>query len=109
MEKLRQSPFLVQPFDSRAAIECAQYLRKYGIRGKGPANPRSKIKFDWQIMAIAQVSNAERIYSDDDDIFRYGQKMEIPVVRSFELELDPDDRQLDLELPQTNENKESGK
>jgi hypothetical protein len=109
MEKLRQSPFLVQSFDSRAAIECAQYLRKYGLRGKGPENPRSKIKFDWQIMAIAQVSNAEKVYSDDEDIFRYGQKMGIPVVRSFELELDPDDRQLALELPQANEDKESGR
>jgi hypothetical protein len=67
------------------------------------------MRLPWQIMAIPQVSNAERVYSDDEDIFKYGRKMGIPVVRSFELELDPDDCQLALRLPQANEDKESGR
>jgi hypothetical protein len=89
----RRSPFLITPFDMRAAIECAQAIRKYGIKGKNPGNPRAKIKFDRQIVAIAQVTNAETIYSDDSDIFKYGQEVGIKVVRSFELDIDPDDRQ----------------
>jgi hypothetical protein len=101
IKRLHQAPFLVHPFDSRAAIECAQYLRKHGLKSKDPGNTRTKIKFDWQIMSIAQVSGAKTVYSDDGGIFRYGQKAGIPVVRSFELELDPNDRQLDLALPLT--------
>jgi hypothetical protein len=101
MKRLHQAPFLVHPFDSRAAIECAQYLRKHGLKSKDTGNTRTKIKFDWQIMSIAQISGAETVYSDDRDIFKYGQKAGITVVRSFELELDPDSRQLDLALPLT--------
>lgn len=102
VSKLHQSPFAVAPFDTRAAIECAQAISKHGIKSKGTANPRAKIKFDRQIVAIAQVSRAETIYSDDADIFAYGKQAGIKVVRSYELELDPDDRQhkLDLEAPQ---------
>ena len=39
---------------------------------------------------------SKSVYSDDKHIFGYGQKVGIPVVRSFDLELDPDDRQLGL-------------
>lgn len=100
VQKLQQTPFSVAPFDTRAAIECAQAVRKYGIKGKGQNNPRAKIKFDRQIVAIAQVAGADTIYSDDADIYSYGKQVGIKVVRSHELELDPEDRQhkLDLEM-----------
>lgn len=100
VQKLQQTPFSVVPFDTRAAIECAQTIRKYGIKGKGQNNPRAKIKFDRQIVAIAQVAGADTIYSDDADIYSYGKQAGIKVVRSHELELDPEDRQhkLDLEM-----------
>lgn len=104
--KLQQTPFNVAPFDTRAAIECAQAVCKYGIKGKGLSNPRAKIKFDRQIVAIAQVAGADTIYSDDSDIFTYGRQAGIKVIRSYELELDPDERQhtLDLEVaPQRQE------
>lgn len=96
--KLQQAPFVVASFDTRAAVECAQAVRKYGIKGKGQANPRAKIKFDRQIVAIAQVAGVETIYSDDSDIFNYGKQAGIKVVRSYELGLDPDDRQQKLDL-----------
>lgn len=98
VSKLQQTPFSVAPFDTRAAIECADAVRKYGVKGKGPNNTRAKIKFDRQIVAIAQVARAETIYSDDADIYAYGSKAGIKVVRSFELEMDPDDRQHKLDL-----------
>lgn len=91
--KLNQNPFSVVPFDTRAAIECAEAIRKFGIKGKGQANSRAKVKFDRQIVAIAQVSRADTIYSDDSDIYNYAKKAGINVVRSYELEMDPDDRQ----------------
>jgi hypothetical protein len=99
--KLNRPPFLVVPFDSRAAFECAQYLRKYGKLDISKTNPRARIKFDWQIMAIAQVLDVETVYSDDEHIFTYGQRTGISIVRSFDLELDPDERQLDLGLSMT--------
>lgn len=51
----------VEGFGPRAAIECAEMLRRTG-RGQGP---RSKVKFDHQIVAIAKVISATRLYSDD--------------------------------------------
>ena len=98
VSKLQQTPFNVAPFDTRAAIECADAVHKYGVKGKGPNNTRAKIKFDRQIVAIAQVARAETIYSDDADIYSYGSKAGIKVIRSYELEMDPDDRQHKLDL-----------
>jgi hypothetical protein len=95
---LNQAPFRIDSFDTRAAIECAETIRKYGSKGTGKENTRTKVKFDRQIMAIAQVCRAEAIYSDDSDIYRYAQNTGISVVRSYELDLDPADRQHQLDL-----------
>lgn len=98
VQNFQQSPFRIAPFDTRAAIECADAIHRYGIKGKGKENPRAKIKFDRQIIAVAQVERAEAIYSDDEDIFKYGAQVGIKVIRSYELELDPEDRQRNLNL-----------
>lgn len=98
VSKLQQTPFSVAPFDTRAAIECAEAVRKYGLKGQGANNTRAKVKFDRQIVAIAQVTRAETIYSDDADIYSYGTQVGIRVIRSYELEMDPDDRQHKLDL-----------
>lgn len=96
--KLSQSPFNIVPFDTRAAIECAEAVQKYGIKAKGKENPRAKIKFDRQIVAIAQVVRAETIYSDDAHIYNYGKDANIKVIRSYELEVALKDRQYNLNL-----------
>jgi len=93
---LQQSPFRVAPFDTRAAIECADLMARNATRAKAPANPRAKIKFDHQIVAIAKVEQVETIYSDDKDIHALASRAGISVVRSFELQLDPAERQLSL-------------
>jgi len=98
VQNFQQSPFRIVPFDTRAAIECAEAIHRHGIKGKGKENPRAKIKFDRQIIAIAQVERVEAIYSDDGDIFKYGAQAGIKVIRSYELELDPEDRQHTLNL-----------
>lgn len=98
IQNFQQAPFRIVPFDTRAAIECAETLRRYGMKGKGAGNPRAKVKFDRQIVAIAQVERVEAIYSDDDDIYNYGKQAGIKVIRSYELELDPEDRQHRLNL-----------
>jgi len=101
VQQLQQTPFMIVPFDTRAAIECADAMKQQGIRGKGKDNPRAKVKFDRQIVAIAQVSRVEVVYSDDRDIFQYAGKAGIKVIRSHELELDPDARQQELNLEPT--------
>ncbi|MFA6311451.1 MAG: PIN domain-containing protein [Sterolibacterium sp.] len=98
VQNFQQSPFRIVPFDTRAAIECADAIHRHGIKGKGKENPRAKIKFDRQIIAIAQVERVGAIYSDDGDIFKYGAQAGIKVIRSYELEVDPEDRQHQLNL-----------
>jgi len=98
VQSLQQSPFRIAPFDTRAAIECADVLHRFGMKGSGAGNPRAKVKFDRQIVAIAQVERVETIYSDDVDIYKYGGQAGIKVIRSYELELDPEDRQHKLDL-----------
>jgi hypothetical protein len=56
--------FRVVDFDVRAAVEFAA---RQSIRPRGVV-PRTKAKFDDQILAIATVENAVIIYSDDGDI-----------------------------------------
>jgi predicted nucleic acid-binding protein len=54
----------MEGFGQLAAVECAEMLRRM-VRGSGP---RSKVKFDHQIVAIAKVAQAAVVYSDDHDV-----------------------------------------
>ena len=47
------------------------------------------MKFDRQIVAIARVEGAERIYANDDDIKRLGASDGIEVTTLDDLELPP--------------------
>jgi len=61
---------------------------RLGDKKEGSSN-WSKVKFDRQIVAIARVEGAERIYSNDDDIKRFGASDGIEVVMLDDLELPP--------------------
>lgn len=93
VEILQASPFRVVAFDTRAAIECAEAVRRRHLRKRKPGSNRGKVKFDEQIAAIAKVEQVSAIYSDDEDMIVYGEEVGIPVIRSWELEIDPADRQ----------------
>lgn len=97
IQVLQQSPFRVSPFDTRAAIECADAMANHGTKGKS-AETRAKVKFDRQIVAIAKVEKVDAIYSDDDHIHKLGAQVGLKVVRTFELDLDPDEAQGKLHL-----------
>jgi predicted nucleic acid-binding protein len=87
----RTSRFKLAPFGERAAVEAAARHRealRVGSKKEGSAD-WSKVKFDRQIVAIAKVEGAERIYSNDDDIKRFGASDGIEVVMLDELELPP--------------------
>lgn len=93
-----KSVFHIASFDSRAAMECALLLEE-ALDSKGKLQvSKSKIKFDWQIVAIAAAHNATTIYSDDGDITRYGKRADIVVIKTDDLPLPASARQGKLTL-----------
>ena len=105
IRKIRDnSVFRIEPFDDRAAIELAQIeldARAAGNkRGAAENEPWQKVKFDRQIVAIAKVHGASRIYSDDPDLKNHGNDCGIAVVDLSGLPLPPAVQvELDLDLP----------
>jgi predicted nucleic acid-binding protein len=85
----RHSRFRIAPFGERAAVEAAARHREAIGRGdkKEGSSNWAKVKFDRQIVAIARIEGAERIYSNDDDIERLGKKDGIDVIRLDKLAL----------------------
>ena len=69
----------VQGRQSRPPRVIGEALRE-GDKMEGSAN-WAKVKFDRQIVAIAKVEGAERIYSNDDDIRRYGKADGVQVIK----------------------------
>jgi predicted nucleic acid-binding protein len=93
LEELNYSArFKIVPFDERAAVEAAVLTyeaHQAGDKKGGSQSQWSKIKFDRQIVAIAKVENAEVIYSDDEDMYRFAKKAGIKVIGVSELPLPP--------------------
>ncbi|MBC7485012.1 MAG: PIN domain-containing protein [Rhizobacter sp.] len=81
----RHGSFVIEPFDQRAAIECALLLAEAWARSQKGKVTHTKFKFDWQIVAIAASRNATAIYSDDPDISRAASRVNISVHRTDDL------------------------
>jgi hypothetical protein len=98
--------FKIESFDQRAAIEAAEMTRKAldSPRGKreGSSDSWPKIKFDRQIVAIAKVCAAEKIYSEDKGIITIAHRENIPVISVADLPLPPNSRQPTLPLKPKN-------
>jgi len=96
----KQSCFRIASFDERAAIEAAD--RTYQARARGhrkggvPDQPKTKIKFDRQIVAIAAVEGATAIYSDDTALCGYAREAGMEAFLLAELPLPPEEPQADL-------------
>lgn len=75
--------FILAPFDTRAALELAlmaESTRTKTGKKKGDAGGTwAKVKFDWQIVAIAKVNNVSTIYSEDPDIHKLATRQNIGV------------------------------
>lgn len=96
------SPFKIAEFGVRAAIEVAARIHDAKLAGDkrgGVTGAWAKIKFDRQIVAIAVVEGATRIYSDDDGVAAFASKIGLQIVRTWELPLPPTNPQGALELP----------
>lgn len=90
--------FVVEPFDQRAAIECALLLAESWDKATRAKVSRTKFKFDWQIVAIALSRNATAIYSDDLDIHRAAKDLPLKIMSIDQLPIPDAARQGKLEL-----------
>lgn len=83
--------FKIEAFDTKAAVELAAIelgIKKSKADKRGGAGGTwAKIKFDRQIVTIAKVNGASKIYSDDDDVERFARRCGIAVVKTWELPL----------------------
>lgn len=91
-----KAAFKLEPFGERAAMECALLLADALPARERRQVSKVKFKFDWQIVAIASSCNAKAIYSEDDDIARYAERVKIPVYKADNLPLPPSVRQEQL-------------
>lgn len=83
-----QARIRVRPFDERSAIEVAvmtQDAIRAGDKRGGSDQPWQKVKYDRQIIAIARVAGATRIYADDGALASFARGLGIDVVSTWEL------------------------
>jgi predicted nucleic acid-binding protein len=100
LEELNRSArFKIVPFDVRAAVELAALTREAldaGDKRGGSTAPYQKVKLDRQILSIARIEGATHLYSDDDDLRRFAERVGIESSGIAELPLPPEDRQHEL-------------
>jgi predicted nucleic acid-binding protein len=88
--------FRIEPFETRASIELAIMTRTAlatGHKKDGSDEPWAKIKFDRQIAAIARVSQATAIYTDDKNLAATAKRLNIPCFGLPDLPLPPETAQ----------------
>jgi predicted nucleic acid-binding protein len=88
--------FRIASFDERAAIEFAATQATRILSGTKPTQGlRTKAKFDDQIISIATVEGAVKIYSDDEDIFKAAAS-KFEVIGIADLPLPPENNEPSL-------------
>lgn len=93
--------FRIESFDQRAAVELAAMTRdaiSAGDLRAGTDATRAKLKFDRQIIAIARTQGQSTIYSDDDDIAKLAEPLDLEIVPMHALPMPPEDLQQRLDL-----------
>lgn len=76
------------PFDQVAAVLHADFTRKAiesGNKKDGVDDTLNKVKFDRQIVAIAQAEKADTIYTDDDNLALHAERRGIKVIRTHQI------------------------
>ncbi|WP_085899834.1 type II toxin-antitoxin system VapC family toxin [Kiloniella majae] len=99
LEKIqKQKTIRIEPFDLRAAIECAEMQKKFGKRSglTSKEYPYQKIKFDRQILAIGLSRQADCIFTCDKELSKLAEKFGINVVGIQELPLPEKPPQIDM-------------
>ena len=96
----KQSVFRVVSFDERAAIETAARLAHVFPRARAAdleaQISRHRIKFDWQIVAVAAIEAATTVYSDDPGVVKLARDAGMQAYRLADLALPPENPQAAL-------------
>jgi hypothetical protein len=86
-----------RPFGDMAAVETAMMTREAvaaGDKRSGSEAPWQKVKVDRQVIAIARVEGATKIYADDHNLIAFAKRLGMDVVSTWDLPLP--ERQRDL-------------
>lgn len=89
-----QTLFHIVPFDAKAALECADLMRDWietGIK-----KDRHKAKFDLQILAIAKVTGATRLVTNDASLRHRARQQAIQAIDILDLPIPDSARQTKL-------------
>jgi predicted nucleic acid-binding protein len=86
-----------RPFDDKAAIETAMMTREAIERGNkrgGSDAPWQKVKVDRQVIAVARVENATRLYADDHNLVAFARDLGMDVFSTWDLPVPEQPRNL---------------
>lgn len=103
LDIMRNSRFFqVTPFGTTAAVEAAELMRqriaKLGSLKGDELGSRAKVKFDHQIVAIARVTRATTIYTDDHGLQTLATSLGITAQGVASLPLPPENLQTTLDF-----------
>ncbi|WP_242183178.1 hypothetical protein [Sphingomonas sp. CARO-RG-8B-R24-01] len=82
----------VRPFGERAAVETAHMTREaifLGDKKGGSTEAWQKVKVDRQVIAVARVEGATRIYADDHGLISFAQRLGMDVISTWDLPYPP--------------------
>lgn len=80
----------ILPFDRRSAYELAAMTNEAyaaGDKKSGSLEPWAKVKHDRQIIAVARVAGAEKLYTDDEKMAKFARKIGMETISTWELPL----------------------
>lgn len=97
--------FEVGVFGMREAIELSMLLDPdlQGAKTLDDKTTKAKVKFDRQIVAIAKVRGADRIYTDDEKLAAVARNNGIAAVMTWDIPLPPLPLDLEFDFPDPNE------
>lgn len=83
----KSSIFRVEPYSKKVAMECAILLSDVFSKSEKRAVTKTKLKFDWMIVATARALDASCLYTGDDDIVRCSKHAGVTSIRLDDLPL----------------------
>ena len=103
LDIMRNSRFFqISPFGTTAAVEAAELMRqriaKFGTLKGDALDSRAKVKFDLQLVAIARVTRATTIFTDDDGLQKLAISLGLNAKGAASLPLPPEDPQAALDF-----------
>lgn len=116
LESLTRKPrFTIAPFDRRSAYECAELAHRIRAmspngtkRGNGRKDAWQKVKFDRQILAIAQANGCDLLVCADGELKDEAISLGMRALAVREIPLPPGAAQRKLDLAGTQQSEATG-